>query len=80
MSNEGSHDAAGGPVPQGADAVIQIEDTEAAPDQGGRRYVKLKRGAKPGEDIRPVRIKCAPQVVGQCKAILCTGSGPEADA
>jgi molybdenum cofactor synthesis domain-containing protein len=39
----------GAPVPDGADAVIPVEDTE---ERGGR--VHLKRGVEPGENIRPI--------------------------
>lgn len=49
------HPVAGAPVPPGADAVVQVEDTEkleAGP--GGERRVCIKRAARPGEDIRPV--------------------------
>eukprot|EP00877_Chromochloris_zofingiensis_P014371 jgi/Chrzof1/9188/Cz03g39060.t1 len=45
----------GAPVPAGADAVIQVEDTERLPeDPSGRSRVKICKAAKPGQDIRPV--------------------------
>ncbi|EFJ48728.1 hypothetical protein VOLCADRAFT_90518 [Volvox carteri f. nagariensis] len=45
----------GAPVPPGADAVVQVEDTEVAP-QGpdGVRRVRINKAAKAGQDIRPV--------------------------
>lgn len=53
----------GAPVPPGADAVVQVEDTEPAPagaaaaatagEQQQRRVV-IKKPAKAGQDIRPV--------------------------
>lgn len=46
----------GGPVPDGADAVVQIEDTEfstpSSLSEGGR--VKIKIRVPPGCDIRPI--------------------------
>jgi len=38
----------GAPVPQGADAVIRVEDTEIAPDD----HVQINRTVKHGNDIR----------------------------
>jgi molybdopterin molybdotransferase len=38
----------GAPMPQGADAVIRVEDTEAKPDN----RVQINQAAKPGNDIR----------------------------
>lgn len=47
----------GGPLPEGADAVVQIEDSiEQGQDEQGRRLVKiLLEGLKPGHDVREVR-------------------------
>eukprot|EP00891_Asterochloris_glomerata_P008529 jgi/Astpho2/8529/e_gw1.00125.32.1_t len=44
----------GGPVPEGADAVVQIENTEQLPPgQDGKRRVRIVKGpTRPGEDIR----------------------------
>jgi molybdopterin molybdotransferase len=39
----------GAPVPQGADAVIRMEDTQALPDNS----VQIDVAVKPGNDIRP---------------------------
>lgn len=47
----------GGPVPKGADAVVQIEDSETLEDArsiGGLWRVKIYKQARPGEDIREV--------------------------
>eukprot|EP00892_Ulva_mutabilis_P000348 jgi/Ulvmu1/10313/UM060_0115.1 len=41
----------GAPLPQGADAVVQVEDTEPMPDSG---EVKIKVAATAGQDIRTV--------------------------
>lgn len=38
----------GAPLPQGADAVIRVEDTEALPDN----RVQINQSVKPGHDIR----------------------------
>lgn len=45
----------GGPLPEGADAVVQIEDSEflgAAP--GGTRRVRINKAVPPGCDVRQV--------------------------
>ncbi|CAI5958546.1 unnamed protein product [Closterium sp. NIES-64] len=44
----------GGPVPQGADAVIQVEDTLPVDSSSGQRRVTIVKGATVGQDIRPV--------------------------
>ena len=47
----------GAPVPQGADAVVQVEDTELLEsDDGGRteKRIKILTCPKPGQDIRPI--------------------------
>jgi gephyrin len=41
----------GAPVPEGADAVIQIEDTERVPSE---ETVTILKAAKVGQDIRTV--------------------------
>jgi gephyrin len=41
-------------VPAGADAVIQVEDTQKLPASDGRAAVRILKAAKPGQDIRPV--------------------------
>lgn len=45
----------GAPVPQGADAVVMVEETE--PQADGR--VRILTQAKPGQDIRPVGVDVA---------------------
>lgn len=40
-------------MPQGADAVVQIEDTQLVQGQDATR-VKIGRAAHPGEDVRQV--------------------------
>ncbi|KAM7442762.1 hypothetical protein ABFA07_008402 [Porites harrisoni] len=47
----------GAPMPQGADAVVQVEDTELLEsDDGGRteKRIKILTCPKPGQDIRPI--------------------------
>jgi gephyrin len=47
----------GGPVPEGADAVVQIEDTKAIEDASSENTttkVKILRQVRPGEDIRQI--------------------------
>ncbi|GBF94452.1 molybdopterin biosynthesis, partial [Raphidocelis subcapitata] len=44
----------GAAVPPGADAVIQVEDTEKIAGADGRPRVRILKAAKPGQDIRPV--------------------------
>ena len=41
----------GAPVPDGADAVIQVEDTERVPRAS---EVTIRKAAKPGQDIRTI--------------------------
>ncbi len=49
------HPPLGGPVPQGADAVVQIEDTTPLPPSpDNTRRVHITRASYPGEDIRPI--------------------------
>lgn len=45
----------GGPIPDGADAVVQVEDTEQIESSPNvPKQVKIQVQAKPGVDIRPV--------------------------
>ncbi|KAK9840649.1 hypothetical protein WJX81_006905 [Elliptochloris bilobata] len=46
----------GGPLPEGADAVVQIEHTEQLPPEpSGRQRVRIVKAAKgPGDDVRAV--------------------------
>lgn len=46
----------GGPLPQGADAVVMVEDTEVVErsegDQGEEKVVRILAAAAPGENVR----------------------------
>eukprot|EP00808_Paulinella_micropora_P016417 g17123.t1 len=44
----------GAAVPEGADAVVKVEDTEVATSTEGAEKVKILHGASPGEFIRPI--------------------------
>jgi gephyrin len=46
----------GGPLPEGADAVLQIEDTEflGATRAGGAKRVRVNKAVPPGNDVRQV--------------------------
>ncbi|CAH9133205.1 unnamed protein product [Cuscuta epithymum] len=45
----------GGPIPDGADAVVQVEDTKLLLDaSNGSKRVQILKGTSPGVDIRPV--------------------------
>ncbi|VFQ94075.1 unnamed protein product [Cuscuta campestris] len=45
----------GGPVPDGADAVVQVEDTKLLLDSSNKsRQVRILKGTSPGVDIRPM--------------------------
>ncbi|KAL4436361.1 hypothetical protein ABPG77_009923 [Micractinium sp. CCAP 211/92] len=45
----------GGPLPEGADAVVQIEDTEfLGAAAGGPKRVRINKQAAPGEDVRQI--------------------------
>ena len=46
----------GGPLPEGADAVLQIEDTQflGATGAGGAKRVRLNKAVPPGNDVRQV--------------------------
>lgn len=50
-SGEVAYTTTGAPVPEGADAVIQVEDTERVP---GSSEVTILKAAKAGQDIRTV--------------------------
>ena len=50
-SGEVAYITTGAPVPKGADAVIQVEDTERVP---GSSEVTILKAAKAGQDIRTV--------------------------
>ncbi|GAB2214818.1 hypothetical protein Droror1_Dr00019182 [Drosera rotundifolia] len=45
----------GGPIPDGADAVVQVEDTEEVKDESARiKRVRILLQNSPGTDIRPI--------------------------
>lgn len=45
----------GAPLPEGADAIVQVEDTLLLPDkQDGRELVKIEKQVVGGHDVRPV--------------------------
>ena len=44
----------GAPVPQGADAVVMVEETELLPARNGLHHVRIGKQVKPGADVRPV--------------------------
>ncbi|KAK4741939.1 hypothetical protein SAY87_025527 [Trapa incisa] len=47
----------GGPIPDGADAVVQVEDTELVKDSSdGQKRVRILGKTSKGSDIRPVGI------------------------
>jgi molybdopterin molybdotransferase len=46
----------GAPIPEGADAVIMVEDTDSEWQLGGEapRSVEIRKKARPGENVRPI--------------------------
>ena len=44
----------GAPVPQGADAVVMVEETELLPGRTGVAHVRIRKSVKPGADVRPI--------------------------
>ena len=46
----------GAPLPEGADAVVMIEDTERVEDGSGHAQVRIGTGVEAGTDVRPVGI------------------------
>lgn len=46
----------GAPLPEGADAVVMIEDTESVEDGSGHAQVRIGTGVEAGTDVRPVGI------------------------
>ncbi|MCB0128828.1 MAG: hypothetical protein KDE58_41465, partial [Caldilineaceae bacterium] len=44
----------GAPVPDGADAVVMVEETRPLGERVGRRFVRIDRQVAPGDDIRPI--------------------------
>lgn len=44
----------GAPMPEGADAVVMVEETERVADDDGREHVRVKQGVRAGADVRPI--------------------------
>ncbi len=44
----------GAPVPDGADAVVMVEETKPLGERDGRALVHIGRQVSPGDDIRPI--------------------------
>lgn len=49
----------GAPIPQGADAVVMVEETERVDGENGLRLVRIGVQVKPGDDVRPVGVDVA---------------------
>lgn len=59
----------GAPVPEGADAVVMVEDSEEVGEPGESRRVQLSRAVAPGDGMRAVGVDVA---IGQ--TVLAAGS------
>ncbi len=46
----------GAPLPEGADAVVMIEETERSENGSSSATVRIKRRVQPGADVRPVGV------------------------
>ena len=60
-------------MPDGADAVVQIEDTEFLGQRSGADYVKINVKATPGLDIRPVGSDIEYMIQGMASVPLRSG-------
>lgn len=49
-----SYITTGAPVPEGADAVVMVEETRPLEQRNGRRFVHIGRQVAAGDDIRPI--------------------------
>lgn len=49
----------GAPTPEGADAVVMVEETEVLSGDNGHRRVRIRAAVRPGDDIRPVGVDVA---------------------
>ena len=49
----------GAPMPEGADAVVMVEETESLP-AGPEPRVRIGRAVKSGDDVRPIGVDIAP--------------------
>jgi len=54
QSGQVAYITTGAPVPDGADAVVMVEETRPLGERGGRRFVQIGRQVAPGDDIRPI--------------------------
>lgn len=56
IENTVSYITTGAPVPDKADAVVQVEDTDVVErfESGGERVVNIRTAAEPGQNIRSV--------------------------
>ena len=61
-------------MPDGADAVVQIEDTEFLGQRSGTDHVKIKVKATPGLDIRPIGSDIEYAIEGITSVLLRNGS------
>lgn len=58
----------GAPVPEGADAVVMVEETEKFWGRGEEAHVKINVQVRPGDDIRPIGVD-----VGVGEQVLAAG-------
>ena len=49
-----SYITTGSPLPDGADAVVRIEDTQAVVADGHEVAVTILKGVQPGKNVRPI--------------------------
>ena len=49
----------GAPLPEGADAVVMVEESEPLPEGDGFQRVQLRANVKSGDDVRPVGVDVA---------------------
>ena len=49
----------GAPLPKGADAVVQVEDTQPLSAEDGQARVRILSQVRPGQDVRPVGMDVA---------------------
>jgi gephyrin len=49
-----SYITTGAPLPPGADAVVMVEETALVDDSPNKGAVWIKKGAQPGQDVRPI--------------------------
>ncbi len=62
--NSVAYISTGGPLPEGADAVVQVEDTKTTGDvSAGKRVVQILKTTSPSEDVREIGSDMA---AGEC--------------